>query len=186
MFSPTAASCDLNLGGRLSHELRGEPEPPPSSSSQDQYVHFRRQRTTLQPAAMLPAPLLPSDAGLGSEVWAVLLTWCVQVSRSSSAFVMDSHGLVVAALGTLPTDTLEAAGARLVLAMDQAAQLDVLGGQTGAISIEVGEAWLTAITVPLDEGESLTVALLGGEPVPRQVRQIIQSTLYERVIPQLR
>lgn len=186
MFNPTAASSDLVLGRRLSHELRGEITPNKEQQSGAKYVHFQLHRgTTLHPAAMLPVPYIAPDAGLGSEVWAVLLTWCVQVSRSSSAFVMDSHGLVVAALGTLPAETLEAAGARLVLAMDQAASLDVLGGPTGAVAVEIGDAWLTAMRVALDDGESLAVALLGGEPVAKQVRQLVHAAITARVRPQL-
>lgn len=179
MSNQNAASSDLAKAQELSHRLRGEGgnTPAPRPVSAGAYVRLRPQVPSIK-----PVPEIPPGSGLGEGTWGILLTWCLEVTKSEAAFVMEDQGLVVASQGNLPAEQLDHAGARLVIAMEQTAAMDALGPIGGVMTIAIAEKWLTALRIPLDAGANLILAVIGDTPPPEFVRKVLVRSIATTVL----
>lgn len=193
------SSSDLELARALSR-LLAEPSagertaaasgfgvPPPDPS---RFVRFRQASAPRSgapaeaPVAASPAPAAPpleppaiAPGGFGAGVFTPLLEWACRAASADAAFLMDPHGLVVAAVGSLGPEEAEAFGARLMIALDQARAMSAAGSAETTVAVESGEKVLTAFAAMASDGIPFTVGLEGPAHVARPVREALQRAL---------
>lgn len=162
-----SSSDDLDLARRISRRLRGQAAPAGPGRASPAYIRFSAAgfaRTEQQ-------------SPFGPAVWNDMLDRCNRESSSELAFVMDAQGLVVASRGDLDPALVEGIGARLLIAFEQADQMDELGAAPQSIAIEIGRRWLTGFRVRRGEGRTMTVGVLGPRVVSRDTRDALEQML---------
>ena len=129
-------------------------------------------------ARRLPEPPVVSVEE-GSVCWDRLLDWCLEAFGGEASFVMDSYGLVVGARGRMTTDAVQGVGARLMVTLQHAEQMDVEGadGAARGVAIELSAGWLNGMRVTIGEGEDalqLTVGVASRAPFRRHERLAVE------------
>lgn len=194
----SSGSCseDLERAKSLSHKLKGSTYPTtPQVTASSPYVTFpqkpepapaagRPQPSTASSPSRITQPLMPRrdqlkapSTGFGAQAWNRLLDACSAAVAAESAFLMDPNGLVVASRGPRAGAELEAVGARLMVAFDQADRID---GGTGslAMTVETARGSLHGLRLRQPDGSVLTLGLVvpGGLTAERQARVLALVT----------
>ena len=162
-----SSSDDLDLARRISRRLRGQAAPPGPTRAPG-YIRF---------SAAGFAARIEQSSPFGPAVWNEMLDRCNRESSSELAFVMDGQGLVVASRGDMDPALVEGIGARLLIAFEQADQMNELGAEPQSIAIEIGRRWLTGFRVRRGEGRTMTVGVLGPRVVSRDTRDALEQML---------
>lgn len=188
----SSGSCseDLERAKDLSRHLRGPGgAATPQVTVTSPYVSFPRPepvppapaRVTAQvssPASRPSLPLMPRReplkapvTGFGPQAWNRLLDACVAAVAADAAFIMDPNGLVVSSRGPKVGEELEAVGARLMVAFDQA---DRIEGSQGTLSmtVETARGSIHGLRLRQPDGSVLTLGLVvpSGLTADRQAR----------------
>lgn len=175
-----SSSDDLGRARAASQRLAGHVT---TSEANPGYVHFPKvPRPTVTPAPAMPVPrpstvplvtrpepLKGPTAGFGAQAWNTLLDACLRASGAEASFLMDPHGLIIAARGPKAGDELEGVGARLMVAFEQA---DRIGGERAlSMSIELPKATLHGLRLVQPDGVLLLGLIIpGGLSAERQAR----------------
>ncbi len=103
-------------------------------------------------------PLKAPNVGFGPDAWNALLDASVATVAADTALLMDPAGLIIASRGR-GGDELEAVGARLMVAFEQADRID---GErsTLSMSIELHRGTLHGVRLAQADGSFLTLGLL--------------------------
>ncbi len=177
---------DLESARELSRRLTTAALAP-SPQSATPFVRFRASTALGKPPQPEPEPgpnALPPglDPTLtGGALWNQLLDWCRATAQAETAFVMDAYGLVVGSRGPLQGEQFEEVGARLILILDQARQMQPIPELEPAIGVELGTRWLTGFQAPLEDGTPLTIGLIGREAIPEKVRATLKRVVRARL-----
>ncbi len=174
MSSRSAPSSDLELARKVSQRLR-QPRTAgrgPKAEPSPRYVQFDARQFV--PATHWVSG--PRAQRFGAEIWNELLDGCLSAADAEAAFVMDGQGLVVATRGNISADDAEAIGARLMVALDQAAEIGNRGGSY-SVAIEFDGSWLTGLRLHLHDAKSLTVGLVAHGPLSRDTREVIENLM---------
>ncbi len=169
-YDPSVPSSDLEFAVQLSRRLR---EAGPNSLRLDprpRYVRFDVRR------------FLPGSVDLtqrrnrtfGADAWNQLLDGCLGIAQADSAFLMEPQGLVVAARGRLSADVAEGIGGRLMLALDQAAQMSP--GRSHTVCVEFDGRWLTGVRLAVGDTQ-LTLGVTAEQPLPRDIREALEELI---------
>lgn len=133
-------------------------------------------RPSLAPIVTRREPLKGPTAGFGSAGWNKLLDACLQTVGADSAFLMDPHGLIIASRGSKPSEQLEATGARLMVAFEQADRIgaEVEGAKPAlSMSVELPQGTLHGLRLVQPEGVlMLGLSIPGGMSAERQARLV--------------
>jgi hypothetical protein len=185
---PSASSSDdLDRARAASQRLKGQAG---ARVTEPGYVTFARApaqaakpaevprpRPSMVPLVTRREPLKGPNAGFGAGAWNKLLDACVQIAVAEAAFLMDPQGLMVAVRGPAASQELEAVGARLMLAFEQA---DLVGGAEQAalsLSVELTRGTLHGLRLVQPEGVLLLGLIIpGGLTAERQER--LQALLH--------
>jgi hypothetical protein len=118
-------------------------------------------------------PLRAPATGFGPLAWNRLLDGCAATVAADAAFIMDPHGLVVASRGPRSHEEVEAVGARLMVAFEQADHIEG-GTVTLSLTVESPRGSLHGLRLKLPDGSHLTLGLLvpGGLTGERQARLV--------------
>ncbi len=182
----SGSSSDLTLARELSRRLVVDgraAKPAPVGPAPLAYVRFPAHRAA--PTVDAPAPVrrLPDppivSIDQGSLCWEQLLEWCLVAFDAEAAFVMDAYGLVVANRGRMTPDAVQGVGARLMVALQHAAQMavDTPDGTSRALAVELATGWLSGLRVVVGEGEDalqLTVGIVAKAPFARDERLAVE------------
>jgi len=99
--------------------------------------------------------------GFGGAAFGQLVQQGMTLAGAVVGFVVDAQGLIVARQGRVADEDAQALGARLVMALDQAARMGqgFGAGQADVVVIAVGRGWLSGVRrrVP----DAMTVGLFG-------------------------
>lgn len=168
-------SSDLELARSLSRRLRAPRGDAPTKHHEPspRYVRFEARRAA--PESVFNQFASPGGS-FGAEVWNNLLDGCLSTADAAAAFVIDGHGLVVATRGDLSAEAAESIGARLMVALDQSAQL-LPNGAPAVVALEIDLGWLTGLRSGDKRARPLTLGLLGQAPLSRDVREAVLSLL---------
>lgn len=180
---PSAPSSDLEraraaaarlVASRSARAAAAEIAPPRFAK-----LRPRERDAGAPPAADLAEPEwdLSAIESAGERAWNAYLDWAIASGPADGAFFADDHGLVIAARGTLPTDDLESAATRFVLALDQAAMVDPASAGTPTVVVDAKERWWTGLYV----ARSIVLVLVGRSPVPRSRASRIAEALARAV-----
>jgi len=188
------SSDDLERARSASRRLRGPAAPMAPSAGGTGYVTFAAPRppqgqppapvaarpgVPMAPPAARPSavpmmtrrePIKAPTAGFGPDGWNKLLDACAAVTGAEVALLMDPHGLIIASRGPRQGDDVEAVGARLMVAFEQADRID---GQrsTLSMSFELPRGTVQGLRLTQPDG-ALTLGLIvpGGLSAERQHR----------------
>lgn len=168
-------SSDLELARSLSRRLRAPRGDAPVKHVEPspRYVRFEARRAA--PESVFNNFANPGSP-FGADVWNHLLDGCLASADASAAFLIDGHGLVVATRGNLSAEAAESIGARLMIALDQSAQL-LSQGAASVVALEIDLGWLTGLRSGDKRARPLTLGLLGSGPLSRDVRDAVLSLL---------
>ncbi|MFZ5444626.1 MAG: hypothetical protein ACOZQL_31825 [Myxococcota bacterium] len=158
---------------------RPTPAPPPPAMSAPKPV------PAVSPAATLPLmtrreAIKAPEVGFGAEAWNKLLDACARATLAEAAFLMDPAGLIIGARGPKAGADLEGVGARLMVAFEQADQIDGTHS-TLSMSVEMHRGTLHGVRLASD-GAFLTLGLIipGGLTAERQQRLLALLTASEK------
>ena len=151
---------------------KAEP-PPPAPGRVSAHVTAAPARPSL-PLMPRREPLKAPATGFGPQAWNRLLDACLAAVAAEAAFLMDPNGLVVASRGPRVSDELEAVGARLMVAFDQADRIDGGGEGTLSMTVESAKGSLHGLRLRQPDGGILTLGLVvpGGLTADRQARVV--------------
>ncbi|MBK6513967.1 MAG: hypothetical protein IPG04_07525 [Polyangiaceae bacterium] len=167
-------SSDLELARALSRRLRAPRGETPAKHAEPspRYVRFDARRAA--PESVFGA--FAASSPFGADVWNHLLDGCLATADARSAFLIDAQGLVVATRGDLSAEAAESIGARLMVALDQSAQLlQPSAPSVAALEIELG--WLTGLRSSDKRSRSLTLGIVAQGPLGRDIREAVLSLL---------
>jgi hypothetical protein len=133
-------------------------------------------------ATTVPLPTTRSSStltavGFGGAAYARIVQEGMGLAGAVVGFVVDAQGLIVARQGRLADDDAQALGARLVMALDQAARMGqgFGAGQADVVVIAVGRGWLSGVRrrVP----EAVTLGLFGVQPLATNAAEALAEAL---------
>lgn len=166
--SPNDRSSDLTTAREASRAVRGIVGP---TDRERGYVRF---------GAPHPESAAAGPAGL--DDWDALLVETRSRTRATVAFVVSAEGLVVAHLGDLPVDRIEALGSRSLLAIDELDALDPDTRRARLLVGTLGEGFLVALRSGVDGDERATLGML----VPALPDAATHSALEARITDVIR
>lgn len=169
MSNRAASSSDLDLARILSQRLvsRAAPAPGPREAPAVPFVSF----TAIGPAAQVlaPAPVVVAGESQRFESLDELLGWAMELTASSSAFVMDPEGFAIATGGSLGGEDAQAVGAQLMVTMAEADRVEHPGSPALAVAVDYASSTLTGLRVEREAGQVFTVGFLAPQtPSPQQ------------------
>ena len=109
--------------------------PPP--------VHLRA--TLRAPEELVSLPPQPAASVFGESGWDAMLAKVLRAAPATGAFVVSSEGLTVASAGGIENVESESAGARLLVALEQAARIGGAQGEADSVIVPFREGWLSGI-----------------------------------------
>lgn len=154
-----------SLSARLSSaqpEQRAEDSP----AVQAKLVRFAGASRQEVSAAFAPWPEV--------ENWQSFAQLSLEQVGASVVFVVDSQGLVIAAEGHEAQQYAESAGARVLVALDRAGEIDDAAGRL--VCMALGEGWLTGLKAGQGEG-SVTLVLRTQEPMASGLVEACRTAL---------
>jgi predicted regulator of Ras-like GTPase activity (Roadblock/LC7/MglB family) len=173
--APNASSSDdLAQARQASQRLRAGQRTDPAAGEQG-YVSLGargpvppppRIATPVPPAPRPSVPLMTRRqalrapaAGFGPDAWNALLDAALSTVNGEAAVLMSPNGLIIASRGPRAGDELEAVGARLMVAFEQADRID---GEhaTLSMSMEMPRGTLHGVRLAQPDGGFLTMGLL--------------------------
>ncbi|MEJ2199570.1 MAG: hypothetical protein P8X63_00925 [Desulfuromonadaceae bacterium] len=127
---------------------------------------------------MAQEPLTPPKEAFSS--WEDCIAWCMQVTRSEAAFVVDSQGFIIAMRGRVPAHGFECTGAELVYAMDQLQRIDPDAGKLHWIDLDYHKRRVVGMVTTTEAEECFIVGMISPDGSYNSVknavaRQIIDS-----------
>ncbi len=123
---------DLEMARQLTRQLCGGASAGGSKSPLvSPYVRVRRRA----------APTATGDTKESSG-WERLVAECRRELEASSTFVLGNEGLLIAVCGDVETEQAQAMGARLMVGLEQASQLE--GRDSSVICTELARGWVSA------------------------------------------
>jgi hypothetical protein len=131
-----------------------------------------------RPAAPPARPTIPEPPADAS--WESLLVWCRSALAAEGAFVIDGRGLLVSNSGKLTDDDAQAMGARLVVTVDQADELD-RGAQVRTLTLDLSTRYLTGVRLQLASGARLTVGVLSLRPLTSSAGALVRRAFASKV-----
>ncbi|MGE0321652.1 MAG: hypothetical protein AB7K71_16130 [Polyangiaceae bacterium] len=169
-YDQSVPSSDLEFAVQLSRRLRDDGHNTSRLDPRPRYVRFDARR-------FLPGGVelgQRKSRAFGAEAWNQLLDGCMGIARADAAFLMEPQGLVVAARGRLTADVAEGIGARLMLALDQAAQMSP--GKSHTVCVEFDGRWLTGVRLSVGDTQ-LTLGVTAELPLPKDIREALEELI---------
>ena len=169
-YDQSMTSSALEFAVQLSRRLREDSRNNSRLDPRPRYVRFDARR-------FLPGGVelgQRKSRTFGADAWNQLLDGCIGIAQADSAFLMEPQGLVVAARGRLSADVAEGIGGRLMLALDQAAQMSP--GKSHTVCVEFDGRWLTGVRLTVGD-TLLTLGVTAEQPLPRDIREALEELI---------
>lgn len=114
------------------------------------------------------------------DTWEDCASWCMEVTRSDAAFVVDSQGFIIASRGRIPGRGVECTGAEMVCAVELLERIDLDAGKLAWIDLDFDRRRIVGFIAPMENDEFYIVGLLSPDPAYYRhkltiTRQIIES-----------
>lgn len=136
--------------------------------------------TTFAPASPEVAPLAAAVAPQQTfRDWESCIAWCIDVTRSEAAFVVDSQGFIIATRGRIPGHGFECTGAELIYTMDQLERIDPEAGKLLWIDLDFNKRRLVGFVTPEKENEYFIVGLVAPEAAYNASKHLISKHIIE-------
>ncbi len=156
------------------HAAAPIPAAPPAPPNPSAELPVAAARPSAPPARpTIPEP--PADAS-----WESLLVWCRSALAAEGAFVIDGRGLLVSNSGKLTDDDAQAMGARLVMTVDQADEME-RGAQVRTLTLDLSTRCLTGVRLQLASGARLTVGVLSLRPLTLSAGALVRRAFASKL-----
>jgi hypothetical protein len=113
------------------------------------------------------------------KTWEDCISWCMEITRSDAAFVVDSQGFIIASRGRIPGRGIECIGAELVCAVELLERMDPDSGNLTWVDLDFDRRRLVGFIVPTDNDEFYIVGLLAPAAAYYTHKQAITSQIIE-------
>jgi len=153
--------------------------PAAGVKQQDQEPAVTSRQEPSPEAAPLQAPTEDFFDAPEFVTWGDMLSWCMELSKARSAFVLDSDGFVIAYKGSEPTNGFEGAGAELVYSMDHFARVDPNAGDLKSVNLIFEGISIFGYRVRITEAMQLVVGIISDEPLTTQMKIRIADTTFQ-------
>lgn len=98
------------------------------------------------------------------DTWETCISWCMEVTRSDAAFVVDSQGFIIASRGRIPGRGVECIGAELVCAVELLERMDPDSGNLTWVDLDFDRRRVVGFIAPSENDEFYIVGLLSPDP----------------------
>jgi hypothetical protein len=168
MSNRAASSSDLDLARILSQRLVGRAAPAAGLPKVAvPFVSFAA--SGVASALEAPGPEAVSLQSQRFESLDELLGWAMELTSSSSAFVMDPEGFAIATRGSLLGEDAQAVGAQLMVTMSEADRAEHPGTPALAVAVDYASSTLTGLRVERDAGQVFTIGFVATHtPSPQE------------------
>lgn len=205
---PNAHSSDLDQARALSQRLRGPTVPATGRAPQEKHapaegheeISSAQSHTSVRqgeapvaatasqdPADSREAPVDPAHWQAekpGSRRWGELLAEVLEVAEAAgakAAFAVDAQGLTICQTGEIDGEKLEATGARLVIAVEQAARMEAFSQRPRALSIEFDAGCLTSLQIDIGPRTSISLGVVARRALDAPARAAITRLITQAV-----
>ncbi|MEJ2202219.1 MAG: hypothetical protein P8X63_14555, partial [Desulfuromonadaceae bacterium] len=111
--------------------------------------------------------------------WDDCIAWCMQVTRSEAAFVVDSQGFIIAMRGRVPSHGFECTGAELVYAMDQLQRIDPEAGKLHWIDLDYHKRRVVGMVTVTEAEECFIVGMISPDGSYKSVKNIVARQIVD-------
>lgn len=141
-------------------------------------------RSTSAPSAPETSVAAPEVALQELASWEDCLAWCMNITKTESAFVVDSQGFIIACRGEIPAAGFEGAGAEMICSLDELRRIAPDAGEVSFIDIDFEKRRIVGFVASSEPAGLYAVVLIDPEPLPRErKRQIVRQLLHS--LPEL-
>ncbi len=109
--------------------------------------------------------------------WESCITWCMNITRSEAAFVVDSQGFVIASRGRVPGHGFDGTGAELICSVEQLDRIDPDAGKLIWIDLDFDKRRIVGFIPPSDKKEYYVLGLIAPDPSYASLKQLIGSQI---------
>ena len=133
-----------------------------------------------------PAPE-PAPAGIPDVPpqqfpgWESCISWCMNITRSEAAFVVDSQGFVIASRGRVPGHGFDGTGAELICSVEQLERIDPDAGKLVWIELDYDKRRVVGFIPPSDKKEHYVLGLISPDPSYTSLKQIISRQILDNL-----
>lgn len=132
-----------------------------------------------------PGDVSPEQAGpqlqkLGN--WEECLAWCMSITRSEAAFVVDSQGFIIASRGRVPGHGFEGTGAELICSVEQLERVDPDAGKLQWVDLDFDKRRVVGFVTPPRETEYFVIGLMSPDPGYHTVKHVINRQVVENLM----
>lgn len=113
--------------------------------------------------------------------WESCITWCMNITRSEAAFVVDSQGFIIASRGRVPGHGFDGTGAELICSVEQLERIDPDAGKLIWIDLDFDKRRVVGFIPPSDKQEYYVLGLIGPDPSYTLLKQIITRQIIENL-----
>lgn len=145
-----------------------DPEP----GAVPQAVHAAR------PAAL---PELPEAQPQKLGSWEDCLAWCMSITRSEAAFVVDSQGFIIASRGRVPGHGFEGTGAELICSVEQLERIDPDAGKLQWVELDFDKRRVVGFVTPPRDAEYYVIGLMAPDAGYHSHKHVINRQVVENL-----
>jgi len=116
------------------------------------------------PAQSTPVPAekqaTPEIAPQLFKSWESCISWCMSMTRSEAAFVVDSQGFIIASRGRVPSQGFEGTGAELICSVEQLERVDPDAGKLIWVDLDFDKRRVVGFVTPARDSEYYVLGLI--------------------------
>ena len=113
--------------------------------------------------------------------WESCISWCMNITRSEAAFVVDSQGFVIASRGRVPGHGFDGTGAELICSVEQLERIDPDAGRLVWIDLDYDKRRVVGFIPPSGKKEYYVLGLISPEPSYVSLKQIITRQIMDNL-----
>ena len=173
---------------RLTPVVPGQPQAPILPEGGQSFLRLSRQSPPAVKAYPQSMPARPA-AGADREdklllpphfsTWEGCISWCMEVTRSEAAFVVDSQGFIIASRGRIPGWGIECTGAEMVCAVESLERIDPDAGKLIWVDLDFDRRRIVGFVAPAENEEYFVVGFLSPDPAYYSHKQTILRQIIE-------
>jgi len=133
------------------------------------------------PAPDVPAAGFPDVPPQQFPGWESCITWCMNITRSEAAFVVDSQGFVIASRGRVPGHGFDGTGAELICSVEQLERIDPDAGHLIWIDLDFDKRRVVGFIPPSDKAEYYVLGLIAPDPSYASLKQMITRQIVDNL-----
>jgi hypothetical protein len=153
-----------NLAPSSGAEIRDEK----GSIAAAEYVRLSLEAPPRTPAVQVDTTAAPPPETHAPEEiapqrfssWENCISWCMSLTRSEAAFVVDSQGFIIASRGRVPGHGFEGTGAELICSVEQLERVDPDAGKLLWVDLDFDKRRVVGFVTPAQNADYYVLGLI--------------------------